>query len=165
MEEKKQQQPAEIIEHPPREPEKIRDASGRFTSGNPGRPKGAANKMTKELRNKILSFVLNHIDDLETDYKYMFERERVALLLQLTKLVLPRIKPQELETGDDPERTAPIVISLGPGQDLNELIPDGIKPGPIVLDVREYQRETDARDRKERTNTDKSGQKADNAPR
>jgi hypothetical protein len=55
----------------------------KFKPGNPGRPKGAKNKVTKEVKERI-EWVLNLLDDtLEDDLEALKSAERVRLWIDL----------------------------------------------------------------------------------
>ena len=83
------------------------------TSGNPkGKPKGATNKNTKELRGKISLILNNNIDKVQSDLDKLEPKDRLNVLLQLVKYVTPQLKAMEVETTiqDNNNRFNPIVI-------------------------------------------------------
>lgn len=82
------------------------------TSGNPnGKPKGAENKVTKEIRGKIALILNNNIDKVQTDLDKLEPKDRLSILLQLIKYVTPQLKAMEVETTiQDNKRFNPIVI-------------------------------------------------------
>ena len=82
-------------------------------SGNPkGKPKGATNKNTKELRGKIALILNNHIDKVEQDLKDLSAKDRLNILLQLMKFVTPQLKQVEVEHQEHQESFRPIIIDF-----------------------------------------------------
>jgi len=67
-------------------------------SGNPdGRRKGAANKVTAELRERIKDFLDGQWDRIERDFDSLEPDKRVALFEKLLQYVLPRMASMDLE--------------------------------------------------------------------
>jgi len=83
------------------------------TSGNPkGKPKGATNKNTKELRGKISLILNNNIDKVEQDLKQLQPKDRLNVLLQLMKFVTPQLKQVEVEHQEHEHNFRPIIIDF-----------------------------------------------------
>ena len=92
------------------------------TSGNPnGKPKGAENKVTKEIRAKIGLILNNNIDKVQTDLDKLEPKDRLNILLQLIKYVTPSLKAMEVDTTiqDNNNRFNPIVIEYNNGTERN----------------------------------------------
>lgn len=67
-------------------------------SGNPnGRRKGAPNKMTAELRERIKDFLERQWDKIERDFDSLEPEKRVALFEKLLQYVLPRMASMDIE--------------------------------------------------------------------
>jgi len=67
-------------------------------SGNPdGRRKGAANKVTTELRERIKDFLDGQWEKIEGDFDSLEPDKRVALFEKLLQYVLPRMASMDLE--------------------------------------------------------------------
>ena len=91
-------------------------------SGNPkGKPKGAENKLTKEIRAKIGLILNNNIDKVQSDLDKLEPKDRLTILLQLVKYVTPQLKAMEVETTiqDNNSRFNPIVIEYNNGTERN----------------------------------------------
>lgn len=88
-----------------------RDENGRFTDGNKGKPKGATNKTTRDVREFITNFLNDKAFEIPHIWDSLDDKEKATLYLHLCRLVLP--KPQE-EEQDKPE-IRPIIINLGSG--------------------------------------------------
>jgi hypothetical protein len=62
-------------------------------SGNPsGKPKGAINKTTKEIRETITLIVSNNIDTIQNDLDELSPRDRVKVLVDLIQYITPKLK-------------------------------------------------------------------------
>jgi hypothetical protein len=73
-------------------------------SGNAsGRPKGASNKTTKELRDVLHKIIEKNINTLAKDFRTLTPESRIRLLLQMTEFVLPKLQRTELNTGAENE--------------------------------------------------------------
>ncbi|HXB12780.1 MAG TPA: DUF5681 domain-containing protein [Bacteroidia bacterium] len=63
-------------------------------SGNPaGRPKGALNKKTKELRQMISDFLLENFEEVQKAFKELPPKEKAKLYCDLLSFALPRLRP------------------------------------------------------------------------
>ena len=71
-------------------------------SGNPsGRPKGAGNKTTFQLREMITGFLENHFEAVVRDFGDLQPRERVKLYCDLLQYGLPKLQTVQLESEFD----------------------------------------------------------------
>ena len=83
------------------------------TSGNPkGKPKGAENKLTKEIRAKIGLILNNNIDKVQTDLDKLEPKDRLNVLLQLMKFVTPQLKQIEVDHQEQEHNFTPIIIDF-----------------------------------------------------
>ena len=68
-------------------------------SGNPeGRPKGATNKTSMQLREMITDFLENNFEKVVSDFEGLKPKERVKLYCDLLQYGLPRLQAVQLET-------------------------------------------------------------------
>lgn len=66
-------------------------------SGNPkGKPKGAVNKTTREIKEIITKFLSNNIEKIETDYHKLDPKDKFMVLDKMLKFVIPT-KVEETE--------------------------------------------------------------------
>ena len=64
-------------------------------SGNPaGRPKGAPNKTTEEIRTMLQDFITANIESLQADFQAMEPKERLSFFERLLKHILPAPLPE-----------------------------------------------------------------------
>jgi hypothetical protein len=79
-----------------------------------GRTKGAVNKTTTEIREHYLNLVSNNLEQLDNDLKSLEPLQRLKMIIELSKFVVPTLKATELTT-DKENGFNPIVINLGSG--------------------------------------------------
>lgn len=89
----------------------------RFKKGQGGRPRGAKNKVTEQIRENFAKLVKSNLDKMANDLEELEPKERLKLIIELTKFIVPTLKSQELKTdlNEDKEATTsfnPIVINL-----------------------------------------------------
>jgi hypothetical protein len=90
-----------------------RDSTGKFAQGNKGKPKGAQNRTTKELRCAMLDFLHSKTDQIETIWNELDPKDRATLYLQIAKLVLPKPELHYIEERTETEVSvmpAPIIV-------------------------------------------------------
>ena len=62
-------------------------------SGNPsGKPKGAINKTTKEIREAITFFVSNNLEGFQSDLDALSPKDRIKVLVDLIQYITPKLK-------------------------------------------------------------------------
>jgi hypothetical protein len=67
-------------------------------SGNPkGKPKGAKNKIGKDLRERLVNFLSEEFVTIQTDFKNLKPKERVRLYCDLLQYGLPKLQSVTLE--------------------------------------------------------------------
>ena len=79
-----------------------------------GRPKGSLNIATAEIREKFNLLVENNIDKLQQDIESLEPKDRIKIILDMAKFLLPTLRSTELTTGDE-KGFNPIIINLGSG--------------------------------------------------
>jgi len=87
-----------------------------------GRTAGALNKTTTEIREHYQNLVSNNLEQLDSDLKSLEPLQRLKMIIELSKFVVPTLKATELTTTGTEYGFNPIVINLGSG-----LSPDEIK--------------------------------------
>ena len=62
-------------------------------SGNPsGKPKGAINKTTKEIREAITFFVSTNLESFQSDLDALSPKDRIKVLVDLIQYITPKLK-------------------------------------------------------------------------
>lgn len=85
-----------------------------------GRTKGVVNKTTSELRERFTLLIDNNFDKLQTDIDLLEPKDRIKVILELAKFVVPTLKATELTTGNE-NGFSPVVINLGNGLSPDEV--------------------------------------------
>ena len=71
-------------------------------SGNlKGKPQGAKNKVTLELKERVKLLIENNFDKIEADIKKLKPQERVQAIIKLMEFVIPKQLRQETEINSD----------------------------------------------------------------
>ena len=68
-----------------------------------GRTKGTANKTTAEIRERFQNLVSNNLTQLDSDIKSLEPLQRLKMIIELSKFVVPTLKATELTTPIDNE--------------------------------------------------------------
>jgi hypothetical protein len=82
-----------------------------------GRQKGTPNKDTSEIRKKFQSLVEDNLEVLQADLNKLKPFERVKLIIELGKFVLPTLKAIEVQTEEKPIKRPQFVF-------ISKLIPE-----------------------------------------
>lgn len=69
-----------------------------FKKGKGGRPKGKPNKVTGNLRIWISNFINDNKQQIETDFKALEPKDRIAIFEKLLKYTLPTLQATSLTT-------------------------------------------------------------------
>jgi hypothetical protein len=93
-----------------------RDKNGKFLTGNNGKPKGAVNKTTKDIKEFIVSFLNDKAFEIPQIWDSLEDKDKATLYLHLLKIVMP--KPLDEST----EHTLNINQSLDKHELLNEIL-------------------------------------------
>lgn len=82
------------------------------TRNTQGRPKGTPNKATAEVREAFNTLITSNLPQLEKDIKSLRAVERAKLLIDMAKLILPKLQAIELTDLTEPsaEFKNPIII-------------------------------------------------------
>lgn len=76
-----------------------------------GRTKGAVNKTTTEIREHYQKLVSDNLEQLDSDLKSLEPLQRLKMVIELSKFIVPTLKATELTTGAE-NGFNPIVINL-----------------------------------------------------
>lgn len=90
-----------------------RNQNGRFANGNIGKPKGAINRSTKELKEFIINFLNDKAFEIPLIWNSLEDKDKATLYLHLTKLVLPKVIEDEIAKKKD----IPVIVF----KDFNKL--------------------------------------------
>ena len=77
-----------------------------------GRTKGATNKDTAEIRSSFQYLIENNLEQLKSDLKELKPFERIKVILELSKFVLPTLKAVEFKGEESENGFKPISINI-----------------------------------------------------
>ena len=75
--------------------------SFRGTRNNNGRKKGSKNKITATVKDAFAELLEDNIDQMKEDLKELSPKDRLRVLIDLTKFVVPQLKAQEIEVSNN----------------------------------------------------------------
>lgn len=79
----------------------IRDEAGRFGKGNPGKPKGAIVKVSVKVREVIVRFLEDNIDNIQKDFDTLKPREKLQFVSEILPYAAPKLSAVQTEhTGE-----------------------------------------------------------------
>jgi hypothetical protein len=84
----------------------MRNNNGTFSAGNLGRPKGAQNKNTKELKQLISNFVFDNLERMQGKFEEMETKDQVKTMIDLIKIIIPKNEPEQ------EERPQPMILNV-----------------------------------------------------
>jgi len=88
-------------------------------SGNPeGKPKGAKNKVTIALKERVTLLIENNFEKIEADINKLEPKERVQAIIKLMEFVIPRQFKQDGKLDVDFPNEKKIYISID-GKDID----------------------------------------------
>ena len=67
------------------------------TNNKLGRPKGTPNKITAELREQFKQLLENNLDKMQNDIDQLDPKDRLKVMLELSKFVIPTLKATEFK--------------------------------------------------------------------
>jgi hypothetical protein len=77
-----------------------------------GRPRGSTNETTKQVKQIMLDIINDNLDQIRLDIMQLEPRDRCAVIIQLAKLILPKVKPLETENEQSDNLPIPIEINF-----------------------------------------------------
>jgi hypothetical protein len=77
-----------------------------------GRTAGAVNKTTTEIRERYQSLVSDNLEQLNDDLKSLEPLQRLKIITELSKFVVPTLKATELTTDLQSNKFQPITITI-----------------------------------------------------
>ena len=84
-----------------------------------GRTAGVVNKTTKEIREHFQNLVSDNLEQLDNDLKSLEPLQRLKVIIELSKFVVPTLKATELNAVNE-NNLRPIILNLGNGINPND---------------------------------------------
>jgi len=69
----------------------------KFKKGQGGRPKGAKNKTSKELRERLNVFLSDEWGQIKEDFKELTAKERIDIFIKLMEYSVPKLNRTEIK--------------------------------------------------------------------
>ena len=85
-----------------------------------GRPKGAVNKTTTEIREHFQNLVSDNLEQLDSDLKGLEPLQRLKVVIELAKFVVPTLKATELKAVSE-NGFNPIVINFMESEEIKRI--------------------------------------------
>ena len=89
-----------------------RNNKGQFGPGNPGKPKGAKNKVTSEQKERIEKVLAMLDETLDEDLLKMKSKERVDLWAALQEYIRPKLQRTQVEVESTEEQVTKITFEV-----------------------------------------------------
>ncbi len=87
---------------------------GKGISNNPyGKPKGAKNKVSSEVKARLADFVNENLDEFQVSFKKLKDEVKAKLYLEALKLIIPRPKDED-EEAESERRSREILDRIWP---------------------------------------------------
>lgn len=68
-----------------------------FEKGNPGKPKGAVNKVSQKVRETIVQFLEDNIETIQTDFETLKAKERLEFIERIIPYAVPKLQSIEMD--------------------------------------------------------------------
>jgi len=76
----------------------IRDEKGKFAVGNPGKPKGAVVKVSVKVREAIVQFLEDNIDQVQSDFTALkTPKDRLQFIAEILPYAAPKLSAVQTE--------------------------------------------------------------------
>ena len=86
-----------------------------------GRPKGKPNKTTQEIRESFSLLLSNNLEKLQSDLNELEPFQRIKILLELSKFIIPTLKAADITTTENKDFT-PVQITFEEVQHIKEAL-------------------------------------------
>jgi len=87
-----------------------------------GRVALTPNKDKTLIRNSFQLLIENNLEQLETDLKELKPFERIKVILEIAKFVVPILKATEITDVSENNNFTPLVINITRGEDIKKFI-------------------------------------------
>ena len=77
-----------------------------------GRPKGSQNKDLSQIRSSFQSLIENNLEQLQSDLDELKPFERIKIILELSKFIIPTMKAVEVTDTNNESDFKPITITF-----------------------------------------------------
>jgi hypothetical protein len=96
------------------------DENGKFKKGNKGKPKGAVNRTTKDIKEFIVNFLNDKTFEIAEIWNNLEDKDKASLFLHLAKLVMPTNKNEIVEEIKEPQVFEVVIVNSKDDDDEND---------------------------------------------
>lgn len=75
----------------------IRDDKGRFGLGNPGKPKGAASNASAKVKEAIVNFLENNVEQIQDSFDKLKPLEKLQFIANIIPYAIPKLSSVQSE--------------------------------------------------------------------
>ena len=86
-----------------------------------GRPPGATNKNTKEIREAFKKLIELNLEQMQKDLKELEPRDRLKMIIDLSSFILPKMKQTDMNIETDKDFN-PVTISFEDVETINRAL-------------------------------------------
>lgn len=91
-----------------------------FENGNPGKPHGAVNKITQKIRERVVKFLEDNIEQIQTDFETLKAKERLEFIEKILPYAVPKLHHVQNDHDGEIEHEIRVTWEM-PKKTLNEL--------------------------------------------
>lgn len=74
-----------------------RDGSGKFTQGNPGKPKGAASNASAKVKNAVVEFLERNTGNIQESFDKLKPAEKLKFIADILPYAAPKLSSVQTE--------------------------------------------------------------------
>ena len=89
-----------------------RNEQGKFLPGNPGRPEGTPNKVTRMQREFIQSLLDDQQDKIKTELQKLTGKDYISAVTSLLEFALPKLNRSELTADPDGPNGSKVITGM-----------------------------------------------------
>jgi hypothetical protein len=82
------------------------------TRNDKGRPPGTPNRDSAQIRANFQLLIEGNLEQLADDLNSLKPYERIKIILELSRFVIPQLKATELTTSNNDKRFQPLLIQM-----------------------------------------------------
>lgn len=75
----------------------VRDESGRFKAGNPGKPKGATSNASAKVKNAVLEFLERNTENIQDSFDQLKPAEKLRFIADILPYATPKLSSVQSE--------------------------------------------------------------------
>jgi hypothetical protein len=77
------------------------------TNNIKGRPKGAKNRSTTEIREKLFDFVSDNIENLQVKFDELSTKDKLMFMEKILQYTIPKLQSETISFNNQPQQISP----------------------------------------------------------